>query len=84
MKLPIEPTEISHEATLTRDQVNSLITWYFDQFLNKNVQSVTHASYNNELNRTVVRCRDKAVPNKTTPAPPKVDVKRSQAEIEIE
>ena len=83
MKLPIEPTEISHEATLTKDQVNSLITWYFDQFLNKNVQSINHASYNNELNRTVVRCRDKPVSNKPS-TPPKVDVKSPRAEIEIE
>jgi hypothetical protein len=82
MKLPIEPTEIRQEATLSKDQVNALITWYFDQFLNKTVQGVSFSIYSGEVSRATISCKDKARPapspevptNKIVKGTPLVDI----------
>lgn len=73
MKLPIEPTEIRLQATLNKDQLNALITWYFDNFLNKAVRSVQYSCYNQDVSSAAVNCVDKAAP----PQPPEIPTNKA-------
>jgi hypothetical protein len=44
MALPIELHNMKAEAALSTDQVRALVTWYFSEYLNKEVKNITSFS----------------------------------------
>lgn len=80
-KLPVETPALT--AALSKEQLNSIITWYFKNFLNKNVTGVAYSCYNSEVNSVTVRCTDAETPKPTrTVEQIKKAVTPSQIEID--
>lgn len=63
-KLPVE--KVNLEASLTKEQLTAIISWYFRNFLNKEPTRVSyHNNYSNEFNRADIQCTELDAPAPT-------------------
>lgn len=53
------------QAFINKTQMDAILTWYFKNFLNKTVQTITYSAYNNDFNRATVNCVDTEAPTPT-------------------
>lgn len=58
-KLPVE--HVSMDARLMKSDLDAILRWYFENFLNKNVSSIAYTVSSQDLYRVDLRCIDKDV-----------------------